>query len=104
MKKIFLILVIAGFGFYQWLHYIPEPHYSSNTPVTPINTNNKNPMQKTITHTVTKPLPSFHCDGRQHCSQMNSYEEAKFFLDHCPNPKMDGDRDGIPCERQFGRY
>lgn len=46
---------------------------------------------------------AFRCDGRQHCSQMTSYEEAKFFLNHCPNVKMDGDNDGIPCEGQFGR-
>jgi hypothetical protein len=45
----------------------------------------------------------FYCDGRQYCSQMKSYDEAKFFLDNCPNTKMDGDNDGIPCERQFGR-
>ena len=51
-----------------------------------------------------KAIPRFHCDGRQHCSQMRSYEEAKFFLNHCPNTKMDGDRDGVPCERQFNRY
>ncbi len=47
--------------------------------------------------------PSFQCDGREHCSQMGSYEEAKFFIEHCPNTKMDGDNDGVPCERQFGR-
>jgi len=45
--------------------------------------------------------PQFKCDGRQHCSQMTSYEEAKYFIQHCPNTKMDGDNDGIPCERQF---
>ncbi|MCU4580957.1 cold shock domain-containing protein [Acinetobacter gyllenbergii] len=45
----------------------------------------------------------FSCDGREHCSQMHSYEEAVFFLRNCPNTKMDGDHDGIPCERQFGR-
>ena len=45
----------------------------------------------------------FHCDGRMHCSQMNSYEEALFFLRNCPGVQMDGDGDGIPCERQFGR-
>jgi len=49
-------------------------------------------------------LPSFRCDGREHCSQMHSYEEAKYFITHCPNTKMDGDNDGIPCERQFRRY
>lgn len=40
----------------------------------------------------------FSCDGRQHCSQMNSRAEAEFFIRNCPNTKMDGDRDGIPCE------
>lgn len=41
---------------------------------------------------------NFRCDGRQHCSQMRSRAEAEFFLRSCPNTKMDGDRDGIPCE------
>ncbi|WP_220183725.1 excalibur calcium-binding domain-containing protein [Marinobacterium marinum] len=41
---------------------------------------------------------SFRCDGRQHCSQMTSRAEAEFFIRNCPNTKMDGDRDGIPCE------
>jgi len=43
----------------------------------------------------------FHCDGRIYCSQMRSCDEAKFFLAHCPGVKMDGDGNGIPCERQF---
>jgi len=41
---------------------------------------------------------NYKCDGRQHCSQMNSRDEAKFFIRNCPNTKMDGDNDGIPCE------
>jgi len=41
---------------------------------------------------------NFRCDGRQHCSQMNSRAEAVYFINNCPNTKMDGDRDGIPCE------
>ena len=41
----------------------------------------------------------FRCDGRQHCSQMTSRAEAEFFVQNCPNTKMDGDYDGIPCER-----
>ena len=43
----------------------------------------------------------FRCDGRTYCSQMTSCAEAKYFLAHCPNVKMDGDHDGIPCERQW---
>ena len=41
---------------------------------------------------------NFSCDGRQHCSQMKSRAEAEYFIQYCPNTKMDGDRDGIPCE------
>lgn len=44
---------------------------------------------------------SFTCDGRKHCSQMKSCEEAKYFLKHCPGTQMDGDGDGEPCEQQW---
>lgn len=43
----------------------------------------------------------YNCDGRTHCSQMTSCEEAQFFLDNCPGTAMDGDGDGIPCEKQW---
>jgi hypothetical protein len=45
--------------------------------------------------------PAYRCDGRIHCSQMASCEEAKFFLRNCPGTQMDGDHDGIPCEQQW---
>lgn len=44
--------------------------------------------------------PSFRCDGRTHCSQMTSCKEATFFLKNCPGVQMDGNNDGIPCEKQ----
>jgi len=43
----------------------------------------------------------FQCEGKIWCSDMSSYEEAVFYLRNCPGTKMDGDGDGIPCERQF---
>lgn len=43
----------------------------------------------------------FTCDGRKYCSQMSSCAEAKYFLAHCAGVKMDGDGDGIPCEKQW---
>ena len=43
----------------------------------------------------------FNCDGRTHCSEMRSCQEARFFLDNCTNMQVDGDHDGIPCERQW---
>ncbi len=44
---------------------------------------------------------SNRCDGRTYCSQMTSCAEAKYFLANCPGVKMDGDRNGIPCEKQW---
>ena len=41
---------------------------------------------------------SYQCDRRQYCSQMKSRAEAEFFIRNCPNTKMDGDHDGVPCE------
>jgi hypothetical protein len=46
---------------------------------------------------------TYICDGRKHCSQMTSYGEAVYFNKHCPDTRMDGDLDGIPCEKQFNR-
>lgn len=40
----------------------------------------------------------YQCTGKQHCSQMASCGEARFYLQHCPDTKMDGDGDGLPCE------
>jgi predicted negative regulator of RcsB-dependent stress response len=45
--------------------------------------------------------PNFNCDGRTRCRQMTSCAEATYFIQHCPNTKMDGDHDGVPCERQW---
>lgn len=46
----------------------------------------------------------FACDGRQYCSQMSSCAEAKYFLANCPGVKMDGDKNGVPCEKQWCAY
>lgn len=47
------------------------------------------------------PAPRFSCDGRVSCSEMTSCEEARYFLQNCPDVKMDGDFDGNPCEMQW---
>jgi len=43
----------------------------------------------------------FKCDGRTYCSEMTSCAEATFFIRNCPNTKMDGNGDGVPCESQW---
>ena len=46
-------------------------------------------------------IERFQCEGKVWCTEMNSYDEAVFYLRNCPGTKMDGDGDGEPCERQF---
>ncbi len=48
--------------------------------------------------TIQNHSSGFSCDGRQYCSQMHSRAEAEFFTRNCPDTRMDGDHDGIPCE------
>jgi hypothetical protein len=43
----------------------------------------------------------FSCQGKTRCTQMRSCAEATFYIRNCPGTKMDGDGDGIPCERQW---
>jgi cold shock CspA family protein len=52
---------------------------------------------------VTPALPAsrYSCDGRTMCSQMHSCEEATYFIRNCPDTKMDGNLDGVPCESQW---
>ena len=45
--------------------------------------------------------PGRRCDGRTSCSEMTSCAEAKWFINHCPGTRMDGNHDGTPCEQQW---
>ncbi len=95
MKKI-LLLALVGFG--VWNYYTKNIETNNATIYsTPASLDNSSPSQ------LAGIQSQYQCDGREYCSQMGSYEEAKYFIENCPNTKMDGDRDGIPCERQFGR-
>lgn len=82
------LLLVAGVGYYGYQHFTQRaaPQAALSAPV------------PTPAPTTTQ---SFSCDGRTHCSQMKSCEEAKFFLRNCPGTQMDGDGDGIPCEQQW---
>ena len=55
-------------------------------------------VQTTATVAPRANTSQFACDGRQYCSEMNSRAEAEYFTRYCPDVKMDGDGDGIPCE------
>lgn len=54
-----------------------------------------------ITESPPARAPDPRCDGRTYCSQMTSCAEATFFLKNCPGTNMDGNGDGVPCEKQW---
>ena len=98
-SKFFLLFMIIGIGAfsYQRLGLSPTTTPVQQTPNTTIPSETL--LNRAFSETDTNTNSQFSCDGRQHCSQMTSRAEAVYFINHCPNTKMDGDRDGIPCER-----
>lgn len=86
MKKfIFFVLILAG----AWNHFSKNIRTSDIAPAMAVTA---------LPEQQLTPVTAFSCDGRQYCSQMTSRAEAEYFVQHCPDTKMDGDHDGIPCE------
>ena len=45
----------------------------------------------------------FTCGGKTYCREMRSCAEARFHLTQCGLARLDGDRDGVPCETLCSR-
>ena len=91
------VVVVAMLGLAGWSGY---QHYSNRAVAT---AETFAPMEERKVLLPPAPTPSFSCDGRKYCSQMTSCAEATYFLKNCPGTKMDGNRDGVPCEQQWCR-
>lgn len=90
LSTAFSLLIIGGIGYYA---YTDLSHRFGSKPLIATTQNIIDTSNKTISTN-----PNFKCDGRQHCSQMTSREEAEWFSQNCPDTKMDGDNDGEVCE------
>lgn len=42
------------------------------------------------------------CGSKKYCNQMNSCDEAYFYYQSCGLDRLDGDKDGVPCESLCG--
>jgi hypothetical protein len=87
MKNVILVVLLLSLAWYGYAHYqrraqLPVVDEAASSAPSP--TENR-----------------FKCDGRIYCSQMTSCAEATYFLQNCPGTKMDGNNDGIPCEKQW---
>lgn len=96
-----IIVAIVIFGFKQYQEFneapaIDEVPVLTNEDIQPM------PMYETKARTQATATPRFQCEaGKTHCSHMSSCAEATFYIQNCPNTQMDGNGDGIPCERQW---
>ncbi|MEB3754954.1 excalibur calcium-binding domain-containing protein [Acinetobacter sp. MD2(2019)] len=91
MFAVIMILCSAYFIGGQVQQYLHRKNLSEQ-PVTSLNLKRENSVA------ITPVSSNFKCDGRIHCSQMNSKAEADWFVRNCPGTKMDGDGDGDACE------
>ena len=44
------------------------------------------------------PIVAGRCGAKSTCGEMASCEEARFYLKECGLSRLDGDKDGMPCE------
>ena len=96
MKKLILFGLLA-FGVWKGYQHLSPGHTA--TEHSSFAAPGAEPLESTeAQYSVANSTQSFKCDGRTHCSQMTSRVEAEYFVRHCPNTKMDGDHDGVPCE------
>lgn len=89
-----MVITLGAYGYGKYTHSV-FIHTEQTSSVEP----HLVELEKGDTHSAQ--VSSFNCDGRTQCSQMNSCDEALFFLQNCPNVQMDGDHDGVPCEQQW---
>ena len=57
------------------------------------------PAQASALPAKTNADSSFSCSPRKTCGQMTSCAEAEYHLRQCGNARLDGDSDGVPCEK-----
>src|SRR5262245_25548230 len=95
MKKLWPLIAILLVGWYGFARY------QNHSPVRTEVMVDATPAANILSDRKEVSNADFSCDGRSHCSQMHSCEEATLFLKHCPGMEMDGDGDGVPCERQW---
>lgn len=114
VKDLFWVVVLGAGALYAYdkLKELPAPQAgavtqtarraaSSDPPAPPQPVEDRSWIKPREEQRPVAASSSFQCDGRTHCSQMRSCAEAEYFIRNCPNTQMDGDGDGIPCERQW---
>lgn len=93
------LLVLAALAALAWFGY--SKYWADSTSITGAQASVTAAPDASLAPAAGSSAQAFRCDGRTMCSQMTSCAEATYFIQHCPNTKMDGNNDGEPCERQW---
>ncbi|CDH45488.1 hypothetical protein BN874_2470004 [Candidatus Contendobacter odensis Run_B_J11] len=84
---------------WEWRH----PPAAAAVPVVPAA-----PVIMSAPSVAPRPIPSkptatasagWTCEAKITCKQMSSCDEAKFYLTTCGVKRLDGNGDGVPCEK-----
>jgi endonuclease YncB( thermonuclease family) len=57
------------------------------------------PVQSDIAESSPAMQPAPSCGNKKHCAEMTSCEEARYYFTQCGIQTLDGDGDGVPCEK-----
>lgn len=106
VKDLFVPIVLASAGLFAYHHFTAKNAGPTEIPASgpshAMPAQEEQSWRSDRVESAAGPANSqFKCDDRTHCSHMTSCAEAKYFIKHCPNTKMDGNHDGVPCEKQW---
>lgn len=73
---------------------LPAPSNGRNS-----NSRSNHTVQSETAYVPPVASASNECKGKKTCKEISSCAEAKFYLNHCGVTRIDGDADGIPCEK-----
>lgn len=99
MKNLLLLAIFAGMMWFGYGKFAALNQSVDHVGAAPLGA----PTQASMVDSIQQVPSPFTCDGRTHCSHMTSCAEATYFIKNCPNTQMDGNNDGVPCERQWCR-
>lgn len=102
MKNILIILILGFLAFYGYQKFQTKQSVA-DFDIAPTYSTANDSIPDLKMNGASLNSQNYRCDGRTHCSQMTSCAEATYFSNNCPNTKMDGNRDGVPCEKQWCR-
>lgn len=87
-------------------HFPKMSDSAKKTPMalpSPLMRGKKKQTQQDITYSAPAPKAvsagDFQCSGKRTCKEMSSCAEARFYLTQCGINRLDGDGDGMPCEK-----